>query len=290
MEHWSYLAAALVIGFLGSSHCIGMCGGISGALGLAVPGQKPAWGKLLGYSAGRVASYALMGLLVGLLGAYLSRDLATTLAPLRIVAGLMLIAMALYLANWWRGLVWLEKGGSYLWRYLQPLSRSLLPVRSTSQALALGALWGWLPCGLVYSALTFALAQGNGPEAALAMAAFGLGTVPAVVASGAAAVQLRTLVQKPGVRLSMALLILLFGLWTLWGALHHGGHAHGDAHSPMPEGSSALEGSHSGAHGRHMHSAPLTEPGDSRYTHEHVPAETQQEAPEQEAHSGHHRH
>lgn len=226
MEHWGFVAAALAIGFFGSSHCVGMCGGISGALGMAVPGQKPAWAQLIGYSAGRVASYTLMGLLVGLLGAYVATDLAASLAPLRVVAGLMLVAMALYLANWWRGLVWLERGGAYLWRYLQPLSRALLPVRSAPQAVALGALWGWLPCGLVYSALTFALAQGSAPHAALAMLAFGLGTVPAVLATGAAASALRNLVRRPGVRLSMALLVLCFGLWTLWGGLQHGGHQH----------------------------------------------------------------
>ncbi|WP_232325006.1 sulfite exporter TauE/SafE family protein [Microbulbifer agarilyticus] len=234
MTDWTFLAAALAIGFLGSSHCIGMCGGISGALGLAVPGEKPQWPKLLGYSAGRIASYALMGLLVGSLGAFLAADLAAGLAPLRIVAGVMLIAMALYLADWWRGLVWLERGGAVLWRAVQPLSRRLLPVKSTPQAVALGAVWGWLPCGLVYSALTFALAQGSGKQAALAMFAFGLGTAPAVLATGMAAARLRKIVQKPGVRLSMASLVLVFGVWTLWGTLGHGAHgAHTghDAHS-----------------------------------------------------------
>ncbi|WP_226705165.1 sulfite exporter TauE/SafE family protein [Microbulbifer elongatus] len=246
MLDWGTLGAALAIGFFGSSHCVGMCGGISGALGLAVPGQKPAWPRLIGYSTGRVASYALMGLLVGMLGAYLATDIASGLAPLRIVAGLMLIAMALYLADWWRGLVWLERGGAVLWRGVQPLSRKLLPVNSTPQAIALGALWGWLPCGLVYSALAFALAQGSGEQAALAMLAFGLGTVPAVLATGAAAARLRTLVQKPGVRLGMALLVFVFGIWTLWGAAGHGAHSGHGAHESHQ--------SH-GAHGAHnLHS------------------------------------
>ncbi|WP_160153087.1 sulfite exporter TauE/SafE family protein [Microbulbifer sp. ALW1] len=259
MVDWSYLGAALAIGFFGSSHCIGMCGGISGALGLAVPGQRTAWPRLLGYSTGRVASYTLMGLLVGTLGAYLATDIAAGLAPLRVLAGLMLIAMALYLADWWRGLVWLERGGSLLWKLVQPLSRQLLPVNSTPQAVALGALWGWLPCGLVYSALAFALAQGNSYQAALAMLAFGLGTVPAVMATGVAAARLRTLVQKPGVRLLMALLVLLFGLWTLWGALGHGHGAHASGH----------EAGHETGHG----------------SHQHMHHGTQSESPEPEAHS-----
>ncbi|WP_231757884.1 sulfite exporter TauE/SafE family protein [Microbulbifer elongatus] len=258
MPEWSVLAAALAIGFFGSSHCIGMCGGISGALGLAVPGEKPQWPRLLGYSAGRIASYALMGLIVGAVGAYLAVDLAAGLAPLRVVAGLMLIAMALYLANWWRGLVWLERGGAVLWRGLQPLSRRLLPVNSTSQAVALGALWGWLPCGLVYSALTYALAQGSAPQAALAMFAFGLGTAPAVLATGVAATRLRALIQKPGVRLSMASLVFVFGLWTLWGGFGHGDHGQ--------------HGGHAGQHGPHTesHSEELpVEPSAGSHHHHH---------------------
>jgi hypothetical protein len=220
MGDWGFIAAALAIGFLGSSHCIGMCGGLAGALGMAVPGGKAAWGQLLGYSAGRVGSYTLMGALVGALGAVA----LPALTPLRIIAGLMLIAMALYLAGWWRGLIWLEKGGATLWRYLRPFSARLLPVQTASQAIALGAIWGWLPCGLVYSALAFALAQGGSVNAALAMLAFGLGTVPAVLATGAAAARLRIIVQKPAVRLLFAGLILLFGLWTIWGAGGHAGH------------------------------------------------------------------
>ncbi|MEW5249954.1 sulfite exporter TauE/SafE family protein [Microbulbifer sp. 2201CG32-9] len=230
MTDWGFIAAALAVGFLGSGHCIGMCGGIAGALGMASDSGKTEWQQLLSYSAGRLGSYTLMGAIVGALGA----ALVPALGPLRVIAGVMLVAMALYIAGWWRGLVWLERGGAYLWRYLQPLSARLLPVRSSSQALALGAVWGWLPCGLVYSALTFALAQGGGVSAALAMLAFGLGTVPAMLATGAAASSVRGLVQKTGVRLLFAGAILLFGLWTIWGGLGHGNHgAHGPHSAPQ---------------------------------------------------------
>lgn len=233
MDDWGFVAAALAIGFLGSSHCIGMCGGIAGALGMAVPGQKTAWVQLTSYSVGRLGSYTLMGALAGALGA----AALPALTPLRLVAGLMLIAMALYIGGLWRGLVWLEKGGSYLWRYLQPLSKRLLPVRSAGQALALGSLWGWLPCGLVYSALTFALAQGSSERAALAMLAFGLGTVPAMLATGAAAATVRGFVQRPPVRMLFAGAILVFGCWTIWGALGHGGHTDHNS-APTAESSS----------------------------------------------------
>lgn len=287
MEQWGFLAAALAIGFLGSSHCIGMCGGISGALGMAVPGQKPVWSRLIGYSAGRVTSYALMGFLVGTIGAFVATDLAATLAPLRVVAGLMLIAMALYLADWWRGLVWLERGGRVFWRYLQPMSRTLLPVQTTPQAVALGALWGWLPCGLVYSALTFALAQGSGTNAMLAMLAFGLGTVPAVLATGAAAAQLRSLVRKPGVRLLMALLVLMFGLWTLWGGLSHSGHQHhSDQQHEMIEGHQSQEQLPAMHHG---HDSPDQQPADNHDQHgDHEIPDSEQPPAEDHHSAGHH--
>lgn len=285
MLDWSSLAAALAIGFLGSSHCIGMCGGISGALGLAVPGQKPAWRRLLGYSTGRVASYTLMGLLVGLLGAYLATDIANSLAPLRLVAGLMLIAMALYLADWWRGLTWLERAGAVLWRGVQPLSRKLLPVNSTPRAVALGVLWGWLPCGLVYSALTFALAQGSGEQAALAMFAFGIGTLPAVLATGFAATRLREIVRRSGVRLSMAALVLLFGIWTIWGALGHGAHGNHSAHSNHAAGQIHAP-EHDVGHDSGQKSAPV---GHSEHAeHPFPPVDPSQDQGQDGHHGGHH--
>ncbi|WP_226646094.1 sulfite exporter TauE/SafE family protein [Microbulbifer variabilis] len=247
MGDWGFLAAALAIGFLGSSHCIGMCGGISGALGMAVPGRQTAWVQLGSYQLGRIASYTLMGGLAGALGA----AVIPVLTPLRFAAGIMLIVMALYVAGIWRGLVWLEKGGRYLWRYVQPLSAKLLPVRSAGQAVALGSLWGWLPCGLVYSALTFALAQGSAERSALAMLAFGLGTLPAMLATGAAAVQVRNIVQKPGVRLGFAAAIMLFGFWTLWGALGHGGHGDHSNHGAMNTVESVEEKSQEESHHHH---------------------------------------
>jgi hypothetical protein len=143
------------------------------------------------------------------------------------MAGLLLIAMGLYLADWWRGLIYLERMGRYLWAYLQPLSKGLMPVSSARKALMLGVIWGWLPCGLVYSALAYAMAQAQPAAAAAVMLAFGLGTLPAVLASGFVVQQLAHLLQARHIRIAFALLIILFGLWTLQGANHnHAGHEH----------------------------------------------------------------
>ena len=225
---WGGWLAAWMLGLFSSAHCLGMCGGIMGALSAAIPAEARGrrWRLLLSYNVGRIASYTLMGLLAGLVAGGI-----TPLDPvLRLLAGLLLIAMGLYLAGWWRGLTWLERGGAVVWRRLQPLGKSLLPVRRAPQALLLGALWGWLPCGLVYTALAYALAQGNVWASGGTMLAFGLGTLPAVLAAGVMAQQLTRLLQRRGLRVFMALAIILFGLWTLWPAVG-GGHG-GEGHNP----------------------------------------------------------
>ncbi|MDQ2078460.1 sulfite exporter TauE/SafE family protein [Marinimicrobium sp. ABcell2] len=230
------LVAAFALGLFSSAHCVGMCGGIMGALTVAIPeSARGRRGRLiLSYNLGRLLSYSLMGLLVGLLAAPLGEGVTGT--GLRVLAGLLLIAMGLYLGNWWRGLTWLERGGSHLWRYIQPLSKSLMPVKRAPQALLLGGLWGWLPCGLVYTALAYALAQAHPLSSAAVMLAFGLGTLPAVLATGFAAHTFTDLLRRPRLRWSFAVLIILFGVWTLVWTGYHTLHHHADgAHFSAPE-------------------------------------------------------
>ena len=211
------LLSALVLGLLGGGHCIGMCGGLMGALTLAIPAEQRQrrLGLLLAYNLGRIASYGLAGLLIGAAGWALASGPAAT--ALRLLAGLLLIAMGLYLAGWWSGLTRIEGIGRLLWRRLAPLARRLLPVRNAPRALLLGALWGWLPCGLVYSTLLWAASQGDALDSALLMLAFGLGTLPVLLATGLAAERLTALLRRRGVRIAGGLLVILFGLWTLPG-------------------------------------------------------------------------
>lgn len=220
------VAAAFSLGFLSSAHCVGMCGGIMGALTMAIPPEARArrLRLVLCYNIGRIASYTLMGAGLGALAGIL--QVSGFGAVLRLLAGLLLIAMGLYLADWWRGLTWLERGGRYLWAYLQPLGKALMPVTGAPKAMALGAVWGWLPCGLVYTALAYSAAQGSAGWSGAVMLAFGLGTLPAVMATGLAARQFASLLQRRGVRRGFALLIMGFGLWTLVGGSHIAGHHH----------------------------------------------------------------
>ncbi|WP_252273175.1 sulfite exporter TauE/SafE family protein [Pseudomonas subflava] len=215
------LVSALILGLLGGGHCLGMCGGLMGALTLAIPPEQRArrLRLLLAYNLGRILSYATAGLLIGLAGWAVASSPAAMI--LRVVAGLLLIAMGLYLAGWWSGLTRIEALGRHLWRHLQPLASRLMPVSSLPRALLLGAVWGWLPCGLVYSTLLWASSQGSPADSALLMLAFGLGTWPVLLATGMAAERLTALLRKRGVRVAGGLLVILFGLWTLPGPHQH---------------------------------------------------------------------
>ncbi|MFJ4157651.1 sulfite exporter TauE/SafE family protein [Pseudomonas sp. NPDC089752] len=215
------LGSALVLGLLGGGHCLGMCGGLMGALTLAIPPEQRGRRArlLLAYNLGRILSYACAGLLLGLAGWAVASSPAAL--ALRVVAALLLIAMGLYLAGWWSGLTRIEALGRGLWRHIQPVASRLLPVSSVPRALLLGALWGWLPCGLVYSTLLWAASQGNAGYSAALMLAFGLGTWPVLLATGLAAERVNSLLRRRSVRMAGGLLVILFGIWTLPGPHQH---------------------------------------------------------------------
>lgn len=212
--------AAFTIGFMGSLHCIGMCGGISSALTTALrPGASTLTRQLgypLLYSSGRIASYALAGALAGLLG-HQFRDLLGGHGPsaLRIFAGVMMVLLGFYLSGWWQVLNQLERLGAKLWKQLAPWTRHLIPVDHPGKALALGMLWGWLPCGLVYSALAWSVGADSPLQGALLMLYFGLGTLPAMLGVGLFSHALNDWARSKSTRTFAALLLIGFGLWTI---------------------------------------------------------------------------
>lgn len=215
--------SAILVGLLGSGHCVGMCGGIVSALNLGITGdtaRQP--GRLfafhLAYNAGRILSYVLVGLLAGGLGGGLMH-LGVHPAAGQLLAAAFMIALGLYLANWWRGLALLERLGYHLWRQIRPLADKLLPVRSLPRAALLGMLWGWLPCGLVYAAVAWSLTAGNPRDGALLMLGFGIGTLPALLAAGNAMHYLHHWVRAPRVRATAGTAIIALGVYTGLSAL-----------------------------------------------------------------------
>ncbi|WP_317930748.1 sulfite exporter TauE/SafE family protein [Halioxenophilus sp. WMMB6] len=234
------LLSALALGFFGSAHCIAMCGGICSALSFALPPGRPGLRLLIliGYNLGRIGSYVLIALIFALLSQLLAKALGPDslrlyLGGLRFIAGVLLIAMGLYLADWWRGLRYLEQGGQKLWRFFAPLAQKLTPVRRFSTAILYGAVWGWLPCGLVYSALALAVTQHALPAAGLTMFAFGLGTLPALLVTGLLAEQLQKLLANANLKRLFALLLIVFGVWTI---LYSGGHQNHAQHTATDSG------------------------------------------------------
>lgn len=219
MSDLSTFITALTLGLLGSAHCIGMCGGITSALSLSIQGKSrfQVFGLMLLYHCGRLLSYALAGFLLAGIGWFLGDLSPWAKMALRYFAGLMMIAMGLYLTGWWRGLTYFERAGQQLWRYIQPIASKLLPIKSPGNALILGILWGWLPCGLVYSNLVWTASQGSPITGALAMFCFGLGTLPAVFLMGAFSRQLSQLIQASFTRNIAGIMVILFGIWAIPG-------------------------------------------------------------------------
>ena len=211
------IIAVFFVGLLGGVHCFGMCGSIVGILTAQLPKDGARWPFHLAYNSGRIASYTLAGLLVGAIGqaGLLLRDVVPVQHLLFALSSLMLIALGLYLAGIWSMVRRIEQVGSVLWQRIQPLTRSLFPITSPARALLLGTLWGWLPCGLVYSVLVTALASGHAQSGAMIMLVFGLGTLPNLLVIGLFWERCRHWVQSPRVRLFAGLIVMAFGIYGL---------------------------------------------------------------------------
>lgn len=225
MPETGYIAVFL-IGLLGGTHCIGMCGGIVSALTVQIPGQiKRQWPIHLAYNLGRISTYTLLGTLAGAIGTVglLFDGVLPMQMALYVFANVMLVALGLYLTGFTRLLAPLERMGHHVWRRVQPLTRRFLPARGPLQAFPLGLLWGFLPCGLVYSVLATALVAGSSARGAGMMLAFGLGTLPNLLLAGMLLKHLRGVTRNAWLRSAAGLLVLGFGVFGLFKATTLGG-------------------------------------------------------------------
>jgi uncharacterized protein len=211
------LSAALVAGVAGSAHCFAMCGSLAGAFGMRARASGGS-GAALSYQVGRLSGYSVAGAICGLLGATLQAvlDLARIGSWLRIASGVLLLLIALRMLSPWNPLHWLETLGAKFWRRLQPLTRKTGTLKGRTQAVALGFLWGWLPCGLVYSMLLFAALSGDALRGGALLLAFGIGTLPAMLASTMLASHMQRLLRNRWPRFASGSLMLALGLWMIW--------------------------------------------------------------------------
>jgi sulfite exporter TauE/SafE len=213
--------AALLAGFAGSTHCLAMCGGIAGALGLSSRTAAVRSGRSLAYpvayNLGRVSSYTVGGAIVGGIGAGMGElaGAASARLALQFAAGLVLLLLGLRLVAGRRGFAWLDAAGAAAWRRIAPLLRWVLPIDSLPRAVGAGMLWGWLPCGMAYGLLGVAWLSTGALDGALIMAAFGLGTLPAMLAAGSAAARIGSLAGRPAWRAGAGLVIAATGALTV---------------------------------------------------------------------------
>lgn len=216
------LVSAFLVGFLGSVHCIGMCGGIVGALTFGSPHNKNQRPHsiifyLIYYNFGRILSYSLAGGIAGFLGSRIIDATIFSNAQLigAVISSVFMIALGLYISGWWHGLALLEKLGMKVWKFIEPASKSFLPIKNSWQALMLGLVWGWLPCGMVYAVLVWSLSAGSAMQGALLMMAFGIGTLPTLLALGAFAKWVEKMRSQPIVRKTAGFIIMSFGIFIL---------------------------------------------------------------------------
>ncbi len=234
MSEWvAWASGALLLGFVGSGHCLGMCGGIAGALGMTSPAARTlsrTTSSLL-YSVGRVSSYALLGALAGSLGQ--ATSVAIGLGPvMRVAAGMLIVLLGLQLAGLRMGFDRVEALGLAVWRRLGPLIGRIGSPDAAWKCVALGAVWGFLPCGLVYTALTASLVTGSAAGGAVFMASFGLGTVPALVFATRMMGGIGERLRGQGARRIAGIALVVLGLWAVIGGLTAGRGGH--SHSPAP--------------------------------------------------------
>lgn len=232
LNEFSGATAAFLMGLFSTVHCVGMCGGIMGVMALNVPkgAAAPAsqrFAFLLAYNVGRISTYALMGALA----AGFAQAFSSWASPsyghtvLALVAAAWMLAMGLYVAGWWPGFAKVERIGQPIWRYLAPLGRRFLPPRNTAQALMMGGIWGWLPCGMVYAVLALATASGDYRAGFVFMLSFGLGTLPGVMSAGMAVGFSAAHLQRPQIRKLAGVLMMVLALATLLFPVLYTGHA-----------------------------------------------------------------
>ncbi|NBR29642.1 MAG: sulfite exporter TauE/SafE family protein, partial [Betaproteobacteria bacterium] len=185
-------------------------------------GTPPQWPHLLAYNGGRIFSYAVAGTLAGAIGeAGLLTRAAPMLQPLMyFLASLMLTALGLYLTGLAPVVARIEAAGAWIWRLVQPWTGRMLPVTSVARAAGLGALWGWLPCGMVYAVLLTALALGSWWQGAALMLAFGLGTLPNMLGIGLFYEKIERLRRAGAARVLAGTAIAAFGLFGIAKAWH----------------------------------------------------------------------
>lgn len=264
---------ALGMGFFGSPHCLGMCGGVVTAFGLSMQSLTARQKTFLmaTYHFGRLTSYALLGLLAGFVGTTVLEPLLANNNLPRVLLGAVLILVGFSMLGL-PFLTQLEKLGGQVWQKMSPIRQKVFPLNTFPKAFGAGILWGFLPCGLVYGALMMAVVGRDSLTGAVLMFAFGLGTLPMLVATQGTILSLQSYIKRFRLRQANGVAMALSGLAVIFLPMAmHGLHGHDHAHH--------------GGH-EHAHHAPL-QPEHNTHNHEHQTNSTQHENHAEHDHSQH---
>ena len=207
--------SAFLMGLIGSGHCIAMCGGIASSLQLASDKRKTLTYSFA-YNIGRAISYMLAGTLVAGISSQFAKQNTSFSITLSFIAAIFMLLVGVYIMRLGPTLQWLEKvGKTLIWQHIVKLNKYLMPVDSTVKAIGYGALWGWLPCGLVYSALTWAMTSPTAFDGAMVMLCFALGTFPAMITVGITAQKLNSIINHSWTRIVLGSVIIWYGIYLL---------------------------------------------------------------------------
>lgn len=209
------LLSAFILGLAGSTHCLGMCGGIASSLLFSATPNVGRWSLIFSYNFGRIFSYSLAGVLVAFLGEQLSRNELIPVAFLQYFSVILMALLGLYIAGWWQIIRYIEQFFSPIFKRLKPLSNHFLPLNNPLKAIPYGMIWGWLPCGLVYTTLTWTLTVPTPLHGGLFMLFFGLGTIPAIVAVALSSDFFQRVLSYPLSRKVMGVAIIIYSIILL---------------------------------------------------------------------------
>ncbi|HEY3487049.1 MAG TPA: sulfite exporter TauE/SafE family protein [Gammaproteobacteria bacterium] len=225
------IVAAFILGLSSAPHCIGMCGGIAGAMNTSpdrpLYPRAVLWRYSLLQNTGRIFSYTLMGSAFAFLGAPIFGLEYANAA--RVVTGVIFIILGIHFAFDWQGIRRVERIGQPLWRLVAPHAKKLLPVGTSQGSFLLGMTWGLLPCGLVYTMLLLAASSMDVSQSAITMLAFGSGTLPAMFAFSWFSLGGRNWLRFRGWRRVVGLCTFFLGLWVIIQfimTIYNGAHMH----------------------------------------------------------------
>lgn len=210
------LVSIFLVGLVGGVHCIGMCGGIVTAFSFAIPKGDPQLPYLFAYHIGRISSYTMAGFITGFLGQVFSSSMIFATSILKVISIVFLLLLASYISGIYKLLTRFEQVGQKLFIPLSKFGKKLIPFKSPIHTILYGAIWGWLPCGLVYSALTWSMASGDAIKGATMMMLFGLGTLPSLLFVNTGAAYITRILQSQKTRYLIAFLLFFLAILLLF--------------------------------------------------------------------------